>query len=232
MLPKYLLIDRIKKKQEYQWSQEIVEYYFDIFVYRHDQVSKIILLLQKNTKIILGIDPGTLLMGYGLIEVSDNNSIRLLEMNVLKLSSGTDAYERLQLIHKKVNQLIEAFSPQEFAIEAPFFGKNVQSMLKLGRAQGVAIATAMHAGIPVSEYSPKKVKQSITGNGNAGKEQVWKMLQHLLQLRNEIIHYDASDALAVAMCHHFQFNSLKSGGKKLKGWSEFVSKNPGRSNKQ
>jgi len=225
-------INRIKKKQEYQRPQEIVEYYFDIFVYRHNQVSKIILLLQKNAKIILGIDPGTLLMGYGLIEVN-NNHVRLLEMNVLKLSAKTtDTYQRLQLIHKKVSQLIEAFKPQEFAIEAPFFGKNVQSMLKLGRAQGVAIATAMHAGIPVTEYSPRKIKQSITGNGNAGKEQVWKMLQHLLQIRNEIIHYDASDALAVAMCHHFQFNSLKSGSKKINGWGEFISKNPGRVKKQ
>jgi crossover junction endodeoxyribonuclease RuvC len=225
------LINGIKKKQEYQWSQEIVEYYFDIFVCRHSQVSKIILLLQKSAKIILGIDPGTLLMGYGLIEV-DNGHARLLEMNVLKLSSRMDAYERLQLIHRKVNQLIEVFSPNEFAIEAPFFGKNVQSMLKLGRAQGVAIATAMQAGIPVTEYSPKKIKQSITGNGNAGKEQVWKMLQHLLQLRTQIIHYDASDALAVAMCHHFQFTSLKYGGKKMKGWGEFVSKNPARVNRQ
>ncbi|MBS1599343.1 MAG: crossover junction endodeoxyribonuclease RuvC [Bacteroidetes bacterium] len=184
--------------------------------------------MQKNAKIILGIDPGTLLMGYGLIEVT-GSQVRLIEMNTLKLSSrSSDAYERLQLIHKKVSQLIEAFNPQEFAIEAPFFGKNVQSMLKLGRAQGVAIATAIHAGIPVTEYSPRKIKQSITGNGNAGKEQVWKMLQHLLQIRTEIIHYDASDALAVAMCHHFQFTSFKYQGKKMKGWEEFVSKNPGR----
>jgi len=183
--------------------------------------------LQKNTKIILGIDPGTLLMGYGLIAVNGND-ISLLEMNVLKLSSKQDAYERLQLIHKKVQQLIEKFSPNDFAIEAPFFGKNVQSMLKLGRAQGVAIATAMHAGIPVTEYSPRKIKQSITGNGNAGKEQVWKMLQRLLQLQNEIVYYDASDALAVAMCHHFQFNTFKSEEKKLNGWGDFISKNPGR----
>jgi len=183
--------------------------------------------LQKNAKIILGIDPGTLLMGYGLIEVTGTH-VRLLEMNVLKLSSKKDAYERLQLIHKKVKQLIESFSPHEFAIEAPFFGKNVQSMLKLGRAQGVAIATAMHAGLPVTEYSPKKIKQSITGNGNAGKEQVWKMLQHLLQLKNELIHFDASDAVAVAMCHHFQFTSLKNDGKKMKGWGDFISKNPDR----
>ncbi len=128
--------------------------------------------MQNTAKIILGIDPGTVLMGYGIIEVSGNH-IAILEMNVLKLAAASlDTYERLQLIHKKVSQLIEIFHPHELAIEAPFFGKNVQSMLKLGRAQGVAIATAMHAGIPVTEYSPKKIKQSITGNGNAGKEQV------------------------------------------------------------
>jgi len=227
-----LPVDRIKKKQEYQRPQDIVEYYFDIFVWRHDHVPKIILLLQKNAKIILGIDPGTLLMGYSLIEVNGNH-VRLLEMNVLKLSARRlNGYEKLQQIHKKVNQLIESFDPNEFAIEAPFFGKNVQSMLKLGRAQGVAIATAIHAGIPVTEYSPRKIKQSITGNGNADKEQVWKMLQHLLQIRNDIVHYDASDALAVAVCHHFQFNSIKNGSKKLNGWTEFVSKNPGRVKKQ
>jgi len=184
--------------------------------------------LQNTAKIILGIDPGTVLMGYSLIEVN-GQQVALLEMNVLKLAvASLDAYERLHLIHSKVRQLIEIFHPHEFAIEAPFFGKNVQSMLKLGRAQGVAIATAMHAGIPVTEYSPKKIKQSITGNGNAGKEQVWKMLQHLLQLRNEINHYDASDALAVAMCHHFQFNSPKYEQKKFNGWSGFISQNPGR----
>src|SRR5450432_1625778 len=127
-------------------------------------------------------------MGYGLVEVSLNRMV-LLEMNVLKLSPKTDHYERLRLIHKKVQELIEHFRPDDFAIEAPFFGKNVQSMLKLGRAQGVAIATAMHAGIPVAEYSPRKIKQSITGNGNAAKEQVWKMLQHLLKLGDEINYY-------------------------------------------
>ncbi|HTQ64236.1 MAG TPA: crossover junction endodeoxyribonuclease RuvC [Puia sp.] len=183
--------------------------------------------MQKDTKIILGIDPGTLLMGYGLISVS-RNQITLLEMNVLKLSPRADPYERLQLIHAKVCTLIDEFSPHDFAIEAPFFGKNVQSMLKLGRAQGVAIAAAMQAGIRVTEYSPRKIKQSITGNGNAAKEQVWKMLQQLLKIREEIIHYDASDALAVAICHHFQYHSIKNQEKKLKGWEDFISKNPGR----
>ncbi|HMH31632.1 MAG TPA: crossover junction endodeoxyribonuclease RuvC [Puia sp.] len=183
--------------------------------------------MQNNSKIILGIDPGTLLMGYGLIEVGQKRMV-LLEMNVLKLSPQTDNYERLRLIHKKVYELIERFHPDHFAIEAPFFGKNVQSMLKLGRAQGVAIATAMHAGIPVTEYSPRKIKQSITGNGNAAKEQVWKMLQQLLQLQEEIKYYDASDALAVAMCHHFQGTALPSSPRKVNGWKDFVAKNPKR----
>ena len=148
-------------------------------------------------------------------------------MGVLKLAAKKDAYERLQLIHKKVQELIIEFQPHDFAIEAPFFGKNVQSMLKLGRAQGVAIAAAMQAGMPVTEYSPKKVKQSITGNGNSDKEQVWKMLQHMLALNIEIKQYDASDALAVAMCHHFQHHTgAISTGNKLKGWEDYLKKNP------
>ena len=168
-------------------------------------------------------------MGYGLIVVQ-GQQLQLLEMSVLKLSARKDNYERLQLIHHKVGELIRTYQPHSFAIEAPFFGKNVQSMLKLGRAQGVAIAAAMSAGLAVSEYSPKKVKQSITGNGNADKEQVWQMLQRIIQVKHRDIDYlDASDALAVAVCHHFHDNPLlKSGTKKLKGWEEFVAKNPGR----
>ena len=146
-------------------------------------------------------------MGYGIIEVKHNH-ISLLHMNVLKLSAKKDAYERLELIYKRVSELIVLYKPDMFAIEAPFYGKNVQSMLKLGRAQGVAIAAAMQAALPVSEYSPKKIKQSITGNGNADKEQVWKMLQRLTLLTTEAPEFfDASDALAVAICHHFQTNA-------------------------
>ena len=183
--------------------------------------------MQKHPKIILGIDPGTLLMGYGIIEIS-SNVICMKEMSVLKLSGKKDNYIRLQLIHKKIEELIEKHRPNEFAIEAPFFGKNVQSMLKLGRAQGVAIAAAISAGLPVTEYSPKKVKQSITGNGNADKEQVWKMLQHLLALKEMPQYYDATDALAVAVCHHFQDRpALRSNGK-LKSWKDFITKNPSR----
>ena len=189
--------------------------------------------MQTPSKIILGIDPGTLLMGYGIIEVFSNR-ILLKEMDVLKLSGKNDNHQRLQLIHAKVIGLINQYQPQEFAIEAPFFGKNVQSMLKLGRAQGVAIAAAMSANLVVTEYSPKKVKQSITGNGNADKEQVWKMLQQILLIEKKPRHFDATDALAVALCHHYQSNgkmlipAKKKITKKKSNWAEFVKNNPQR----
>lgn len=184
--------------------------------------------MQKPVKIILGIDPGTLMMGYGIIEVR-SEKIVVKEMQTLRLSGKKDNHERLHLIHQKVAELIQAFKPHEFAIEAPFFGKNVQSMLKLGRAQGVAIAAAMQAGIPVTEYSPRKIKQSITGNGNADKEQVWKMLCTLLSLTEKPDYFDATDALAIAVCHHFQMNTLLAkSGRNFSGWDDFARKNPGR----
>lgn len=184
--------------------------------------------MQNTSNIILGIDPGTVVMGYGLIEVT-GNSIRLIEMNVLKLSPKLDAYEKLEKIHTKVSELITEYKPGSFAIEAPFFGKNIQSMLKLGRAQGVAIAAAIQSGIGVTEYSPRKIKQSVTGNGNADKDQVMKMLQNLLSFTYEPVMTDATDALAVAVCHHFQHNSiLKTASSKSKGWKEFMSHNPER----
>ena len=151
------------------------------------------------------------------------------EMNVLRLSAKLDNYQKLQNIYNKVEELIASFKPDCFAIEAPFFGKNVQSMLKLGRAQGVAIAAAIGAGLEVCEYSPRKIKQSITGNGNADKEQVWKMLQQIMFIKDASIkYYDASDALAVAVCHHFQQNSLLSTSKapKAKSWKQYLDLNP------
>jgi crossover junction endodeoxyribonuclease RuvC len=184
--------------------------------------------LHKPAKIILGIDPGTIVMGYGLITVSDNK-VSLLELGVLKPGKIKDSYKKLQLIFNTVSGLITKYQPTDFAIEAPFFGKNVQSMLKLGRAQGVAIAAAMRHGLEVTEYSPKKVKQSITGNGNADKLQVMKMLQTLLSFKESPKQFDATDALAVAMCHHFQSSSVV--GKPVsgvKGWDDFIKKNPGR----
>ena len=184
--------------------------------------------MEKPSKIILGIDPGTLIMGYGLIVVKGHD-ISLLELGVLKPGSTKDVYKKLQLIFNTVSGLITKYQPTDFAIEAPFFGKNVQSMLKLGRAQGVAIAAAMRHGLEVTEYSPKKIKQSVTGNGNADKEQVMKMLQTLLSFKEDPKHFDATDALAVAVCHHFQMNSiLGKTGKGAKGWDDFLKKNPGR----
>jgi crossover junction endodeoxyribonuclease RuvC len=154
-------------------------------------------------------------------------------MDVLKLAKQKDIYARLEMIHSKVIELIQLYRPSSFAIEAPFFGKNVQSMLKLGRAQGVAIAAAMQGKIPVTEYAPKKVKQSITGNGNADKDQVWKMLQRVLSIDEQPQYFDATDALAVALCHHYQSSSvLGNAVKGLKGWEEFIAKNPERVKKK
>jgi len=183
---------------------------------------------KQKPMVILGIDPGTIVMGYGIIAVQ-NNTMSLLEMGVLKPGAVKDTYKKLQLIFNTVSGLITKYQPTTFAIEAPFFGKNVQSMLKLGRAQGVAIAAAMRHGIEVTEYSPKKVKQSVTGNGNADKEQVMKMLQQLLHFKETPKHFDATDALAVAVCHHFQHRTqLPATAKKMKGWEAFIAQNPGR----
>jgi crossover junction endodeoxyribonuclease RuvC len=163
-------------------------------------------------------------MGYGLIQI-ENKKILLLEMGVLKLSKYKDNNVRLQMIYNKVSELHRVFKPTQFAIEAPFFGKNVQSMLKLGRAQGVAIASAMQAGISATEYSPKKIKQSITGNGNASKEQVWKMLQQILKFNESPEFLDATDAVAVALCHHYQTSTTIEGQAKFKDWSAFLKDN-------
>jgi crossover junction endodeoxyribonuclease RuvC len=174
-------------------------------------------------------------MGYSVIKAG-KNSIEISAIDVLKLSSKKDHYERLQLIHRKITELVQTYRPDEFAIEAPFFGKNVQSMLKLGRAQGVAIAAAMNENIPVTEYSPKKVKQSITGNGNADKEQVWKMLQRITALPDKPKYFDATDALAVAICHFYGSRGLKftapppgkAQPKKKSSWASFVAQNAHR----
>jgi crossover junction endodeoxyribonuclease RuvC len=170
-------------------------------------------------------------MGHGIIAVS-GSKIELLEMGVLKLGTTDDPYIRLQKIYKRILSLIESYQPGHFAIEAPFFGKNVQSMLKLGRAQGVAIAAAIQCGLSVTEYSPKKVKQSITGNGNASKEQVLKMLQQIIGFKESPRFLDATDALSVAVCHSFQDKKPVSTAKKTKKavskWEDFVTANPRR----
>ena len=173
-------------------------------------------------------------MGYGIIAAS-GDEITVLEIDALKLSSKKDNYQRLELIHRKITELVKLHKPHEFAIEAPFYGKNVQSMMKLGRAQGVAIAAAIAGRLPVTEYSPKKIKQAITGNGNADKEQVWQMLQRItgLEARPEV--FDASDALAVAICHHFSaqrpYAASATPNKRSRskgGWDQFIQQNPER----
>ena len=181
--------------------------------------------MKPSSTIILGIDPGTVLMGYGIIRVTGSR-LELLDMDTLRPGKVDDPYKKLQLIYNTVSGLIIKYKPQVFAIEAPFFGKNVQSMLKLGRAQGVCIAAAMRHGLEVTEYSPKKVKQSVTGNGNASKEQVAKMVMQIFKLKELPKLLDASDALAVALCHHYQGKGpQKSAGK---SWESYVRENPGR----
>ena len=184
----------------------------------------------QEGEIILGIDPGTTIMGFAVLKIDKGLPV-LLTMDVLKLASTRNIYSRLEMIHTSVCEVITEYRPTTFAIEAPFFGKNVQSMLKLGRAQGVAIAAAMQAQLSVTEYSPKKVKQSITGNGNADKDQVWKMLQTILKIKNQPKYYDATDALAVALCHYYQVSSpLAKATKGFNGWKDFLAKNPERVN--
>ena len=163
--------------------------------------------MNKSSKVILGIDPGTTIMGFGIIE-TNNKKMNLIELNELKLSKIKDHYLRLKLIFERTIELIDKFNPDEIAIEAPFFGKNVQSMLKLGRAQGVAMAAGLSRQIPVTEYSPKKIKMAITGNGNASKEQVAKMLQGLLIIKELPKNLDSTDGLAAAVCHFYNSGNV------------------------
>lgn len=180
---------------------------------------------QSNT--IIGIDPGTNIMGYGVITIVGGKP-RLSAMGVVRLNKFESHYQRLARIHERVAGLIAQYKPREMSIEAPFFGKNVQSMLKLGRAQGVAMAAAIAGGISVTEYEPRKIKLSITGNGAASKEQVREMLRRTLNIdreRLEELELDATDGLAAAMCHYYESSkpSLPSGPK---SWKEFIAKNP------
>lgn len=196
----------------------------------------------KQDKIILGIDPGTNIMGHGTIHLLGKD-VRLIGAGIISLQKIKDHPLKLKRIFEGTIELIELHKPDEMAIESPFFGKNVQSMLKLGRAQGIAIAAAIVRGIPVFEYSPRKIKRSITGNGNASKEQVAAMLQKLLKIKNIPNYLDATDALGAAMCHYFQSGSrmlmqaeqpktthrLDPGKKKkYSGWKSFLAQNPGK----
>ncbi len=178
----------------------------------------------NKEKIILGVDPGTNVMGYGLIAIKDKK-LFLLQYGVIRLEKYEDQAIKLEKIFDRVSSIIDEYLPDEMAIEAPFFGKNVQSMLKLGRAQGVAIAAALSRKIPVVEYAPKKIKQSVTGNGNASKEQVAAMLMTLLDFNETPEFYDATDALGVAVCHHFQNGKVAL---KASTWKAFLNQNPSR----
>lgn len=180
-----------------------------------------------NDRIILGIDPGTIVMGYGILHIQ-NNVLKPLGIGVIKLDKLDDHALRLKKIFERTVGIIEEYKPDELAIEAPFFGKNVQSMLKLGRAQGVAIAAALSKNIPITEYSPKKIKMSITGNGNASKEQVAAMLQQILGIDKENQLLDATDAMGAALCHYYQNKKTLGSGKSYSGWKAFVADNPKR----
>ncbi len=177
-------------------------------------------------KIILGIDPGTTIMGFGLIKVV-NKSMELIQMDELILKKYNDHYTKLKLIFERTLHLVDTYHPDEIAIEAPFFGKNVQSMLKLGRAQGVAMAACLIREVPITEYSPKKIKMAITGNGNASKEQVAKMLQSTLNISKLPKNLDATDGLAAAVCHFYNAGRVTSA-KSYSGWGAFVNQNKNR----
>jgi crossover junction endodeoxyribonuclease RuvC len=177
-------------------------------------------------KIILGIDPGTAVLGYGIIQINGQTP-RMVTMGVLKLSKYDDHYLKLKKIFERVVNLIDTYHPDELAIEAPFYGKNVQSMLKLGRAQGVSMAAALSRSLPIFEYAPLRIKQAITGRGNASKEQVALFLQQYLKLTEMPEYLDATDALGAAVCHFFQKQNLVSSGG-AKSWKEFIRNNPGR----
>jgi len=184
--------------------------------------------LPVREKIILGIDPGTTIMGYGVLKVV-NNKPELIALGVVDLRKYGNHYLKLRRIFERVIGIIEMYLPDEVAIEAPFFGKNVQSMLKLGRAQGVAMAAALSRDIPITEYAPLKIKMAITGNGRASKEQVADMLKRLLYISEEnmLPQLDATDGLAAAYCHFLQSGGIQTE-KKYSGWKDFIHKNPGK----
>jgi crossover junction endodeoxyribonuclease RuvC len=175
----------------------------------------------QKERIILGIDPGTVVLGYGLIH-EKGSKLSLICLGVVKLGHLEDQALKLQTIYEKINHLIEQYHPDCMALEAPFYGKNPQVLLKLGRAQGVAMAAALQHQLPIHEYAPRKIKQSVTGNGNAGKEQVAAMLKNLLEFEESPQFLDATDGLAVAVCHAFQKTPSTGKAKSYSGWSAFV----------
>ena len=182
----------------------------------------------SSEKIILGIDPGTRFLGYGLLRIT-NDKVSVLQYGVLNLTKYTTQGAKFLKIHERVLGIIEEFLPDEIAIESPFFGKNIQSMLKLGRVQGMVMSLAFSKSIPIAEYEPKKIKQSVTGNGNASKEQVAKMVEIIGNIKLDAKMHDATDALGIAICHHFHNKNISSTLKGTKkGWGAFVTENPER----
>ncbi|MCM1292995.1 MAG: crossover junction endodeoxyribonuclease RuvC [Bacteroides sp.] len=184
--------------------------------------------LRQFERIIIGIDPGTNVMGYGILGITGKKPT-MIAMGVIQLSRFESHYLRLSRIYSRVAQLVEQYLPDEMAIEAPFFGKNVQSMLKLGRAQGVAMAAALSRDIPITEYEPRKIKMAITGNGAASKEQVQEMLRRIFTIPRESLlpQLDATDALAAALCHFYE-SQRPVAAKAYGSWKDFIAKNPGR----
>lgn len=182
----------------------------------------------SSEKIILGIDPGTRFLGYGLLRIT-NDKVTVLQYGVLNLTKYTTQGAKFLKIHERILGILEEFLPDEIAIESPFFGKNIQSMLKLGRVQGMVMSLAFSKSIPIAEYEPKKIKQSVTGNGNASKEQVAKMVEIIANIKLDGKLHDATDALGIAICHHFHNKNISSTMKGTKkGWGAFVSENPER----
>ena len=182
----------------------------------------------QTDKVILGIDPGTTIMGYGILHIK-GNKMKLIQMGVLHLSKLGSHELKLKRIFERTLQLVDTYNPDELAIEAPFFGKNVQSMLKLGRAQGVAMSAGLFRNVPIFEYAPKKIKLAITGKGTASKEQVAAMLKTILKMRELPKLLDATDGLATALCHYYQSNNIEVE-KNYSSWKSFVKQNPKRTN--
>ncbi|MBD5214266.1 MAG: crossover junction endodeoxyribonuclease RuvC [Bacteroidales bacterium] len=182
--------------------------------------------LKKWDRIILGVDPGTNIMGYGILGIKGKKA-EMIAMGIIQLNKIESHYLRLKRIYDRIVGIVEEFLPDELAIEAPFFGKNVQSMLKLGRAQGVAMAAALSRDVPITEYEPRKIKQAITGNGAASKEQVQEMLRRELNIPREKLlpQLDATDALAAALCHYYE-SAKPSAPKSASSWKAFITANP------
>ena len=183
---------------------------------------------QQAERIILGIDPGTNVLGYGIIRTKGKNHAELIVLGVIELKKFKDHYLKLKAIYERIQQLVDHYLPDDVAIEAPFYGKNVQSMLKLGRAQGVAMAAALSRSVPIFEYAPRKIKMAITGQGNASKEQVAALLKSILKIKNfEVNNLDATDGLAAAVCHFYQHKIENTQGK-ANTWKDFIRNNPER----